>query len=242
MGFFDFLTRPGAPAPAAAGPGVRPSHDPGATRAVRALLAQPRAQRDPAWSEAFLAQVADAAFFTGEPEVVLGAGRPYFALHTEPADAAGALPHPSHVIHHLLEDLLLERGLGAVINPVGADADWAFTYGDLLQFHLHGGFYPARTSLADPMPAEARLPAPARQALRSYLQQLGVAAPGVRLGAIDHAGPGSLELVFRFAPQEFQSPDAFQAAMATLAWFLPRNYSYSVAGIPARQDGGFEPL
>jgi len=152
MGFFDFLTRPGAPAPTAAGPGARPGHAPGATRALRALLAQPRAQRDPAWSEAFLAQVADAAFFTRQPEVVLGAGRPYFALHTEPAGAAGALPHPSHVIHHLLEDLLLERGLGVVINPVGPDADWAFSYGDLLQFHLHGGFYPARAGAARPHP------------------------------------------------------------------------------------------
>jgi len=64
----------------------------------------------------------------------------------------------------------------------------------------------------------------------------------VLFAAYDHAGPDSLELVFDFAPGEFRSMDDFRYAMNHISWFLPRNYSYSVAGNQARQDAGFEPL
>ena len=90
-------------------------------------------------------------------------------------------------------------------------------------------------------PAE-RLPRVARNALRAFLQPLGVAAPGVLLAAWDHAGPGSLELLFDFSPQEFTDLEAFRYAMSHISWFLPRNYSYSVAGNQARNDAGFQLL
>src|SRR5208283_5975606 len=114
---------------------------------------------------------------------------PYLALYSTP----GAQSYPSHVIHHLKDDVLLERGLGVVVNPRGDDADWAFSYGDILQYHLHGRFYPPPEEDV-PVPAsglapEARLPAPARKVLREFLGRLGVAAPGMRFAAWDHAGP-----------------------------------------------------
>jgi len=241
MGFFDFLTRQGGPA-TGANPELAPlsPEATGSTRIVQALLELPRADRNRAWSQRFLAHVADAAFFTRDPEVVLGAERlPFFALHSTPAGQAC----PAHVIHHLKDDFLLDRGLGVVINPCGQEADWAFTYGDILQFQLHGVFYPDQAGPERPvLTPQARLPQAARKVVRTFLQGLGVAAPEVRFASWDHAGPGSLELVFGFSPQEFSSLDDFRFAMNNLAWFLPRNYSYSVAGNQARQDGGFEPL
>ena len=242
MGFFDFLTaQSGSAAPATAqtfaplDPAGRSS-----TRIVQALLEVPKRERNQAWSSQFLAHVADAAFFTRDPCVIQGADRPYFALHSTP----GTLPFPTHVLHHMMDDFLLEHGLGVVFNPSGQDSDWAFTYGDILNFHLSGAFYPAPEGAApgaEP-PARDRLPQPARQVLRSFLERLGVTRPRVMFASSDHAGPGSLELVFGFSPQEFKSMDAFRFAMSNLSWYLPRHYSYSVAGNQARQEGAFEEL
>jgi hypothetical protein len=243
MGFFDFLNRQSGSAPAGS-QGFEHLATLGSTRIVQALLKMPKPDRDLAWSRLFLAHVADAAFFTRNPSVILGADRfPFFALHATPDDQ----PYPAHVIHHMKDDILLERGMGVVINPSGQEADWAFTYGDILHFHLHGVFYPAPAE-ATPVPPDQglapqdRLPQAARNALRVFLQGLGVPAPTVLLAAWDHAGPGSLELVFGFSPQEFKSLDDFRFAMNNLSWFLPRNYSYSVAGNLARKDRAFELL
>ncbi|MDR3669875.1 MAG: hypothetical protein P4L36_03470 [Holophaga sp.] len=243
MGFFDFLARQGQPAAA----GIQafeplPEGTSTSTRFVRELLEVPKAARNPAWSDQFLEHVADAAFFSRHPSVVLGAERlPYFALHSTPADPQD---FPSHVIHHMKDDALLEHGMGVVINPNGQEADWAFSFGDILHFHLYGSFYPAKggASKASPGRAPQALPVAARKALRAFLQGLGVKEPRVMLAARDHAGPGSMELVFGFSPQEFTSLDEFRFAMNNLSWFLPRNYSYSVAGNQARKDGAFEQL
>jgi len=234
MGFFDFLNqKAGNEGPAPAQPEAAPS-----TQIIQALLRLPRAERNEAWSRQFLAHVGEASFFTRDPEVVIADRLPYFALHTAPGPRA----YPSHVLHHLKDDLLLDQGLGAVINPAGQDADWAFSYGDILQYHLHGAFYPSRDSGACELGPQARLPQAARKVIRAFLQSLGAQAPGVKFAARDQAGPGSLELVFSFAPQDFNSLDDFHFAMSSLAWFLPRNYSYTMAGGLAGQDDGFEAL
>jgi hypothetical protein len=244
MGFFDFLTRLGDEA-LAGNKKVEPMlADLNSTRTVQELLRMPKAARDQAWSQPFLAHVADAAFFTRYPSVILGADRfPFFALHSTP----GGQPYPAHVIHHMKDDILLEHGMGVVINPSGQDADWAFSYGDILNFHLNGVFYPLPPEPTPVAPDQGlapqdRLPQCARNALRVFLQGLGVAAPTVMLASWDHAGPGSLELVFGFSPKEFTTLEDFRFAMNNLSWFLPRNYSYSVAGNQARYDSAFEPL
>lgn len=64
----------------------------------------------------------------------------------------------------------------------------------------------------------------------------------MRLATWDHAGPGSLELLFAFSPRDFRNLEDFQFAMNNLSWFLPRNYSYSVAGNQARAEVTFEPI
>jgi hypothetical protein len=48
--------------------------------------------------------------------------------------------------------------------------------------------------------------------------------------------------VFNFSPQEFNSVDQFRFAMNNISWYLPRNYSYSVAGKQTRNEGAFELL
>jgi hypothetical protein len=239
VGFFDFLKLQGEDA-CAGRTAPLPEGTQASTGTVTALLEVPKPARGQAWTRQFMAHVADAAFFSGNPSIVQGADRlPFFALRSGHGDQ----PFPSHVIHHMQEDFLLDQGLGVVINPAGQEADWAFTYGDILNFSLYGVFYPvAAGSQIRGLSPQARLPQPARKAMRAFLQQLGVAAPGVRFAAWDHAGPGSLELVFKFSPQEFNRPEDFPFAMSHLNWFLPRNYSYSVAGNLATQEGDFQPL
>lgn len=241
MGFLDFLGRQGGRRPT--GQGIQ-ALDGTPTRRAHRLLEVPPANRDAAWTSQFLANVGEAAFFLRVPAIVQGIEPfPYFALYSTP----GEQPYPGHVIHHMKDDFMLDQGLGAVINPEGEDADWAFSYGDILHYHLYGAFYPPLPG--GPAPAgwpvlapEARLPEVARKALRTFLARLGVADPGVRLATWDHAGPGSLELLFAFSPRDFRNLDDFQFAMNNLSWFLPRQYSYSVAGNLARAEGTFEPL
>ncbi len=241
MGFFDFLNRQGGHPPEES---QAPQPATGAsTRIVRDLLGVPVAQRDPAWSGQLMAHLADADLFTRTPSVVQGTGSfPYFALHGTPVEPPG----PLRSIRRLVDDLLLTQGLGVVLNPRGEDADWAFSYGDILHFHLYGRFYPlpegAMQDAPRVLPPAGRLPRPARTVLKAFLARLGVAAPRIRWGAQDHAGSGSLELVFGFSPQDFHDLEAFQFAMNNLSWFLPKNYSYTVAGNQARNDKGFERL
>ncbi len=241
MGFFGFLDRLGGHLPA--GSAVPQPATGVGTRIVRDLLDMPLAQRDPAWSGQLLAHLADAELFTRTPSVVQGSGFfPYFALHGTP----GEPPGPPRCIRRLKDDLLLTQGLGVVLNPRGEDADWAFSYGDILHFHLYGRFYPLpEGAMQDApliLPPDGRLPRPARAVLRAFLARLGVAGTRIRWGAQDHAGAGSLELVFGFSPQDFHSLEAFQFAMNNLSWFLPKHYSYTVAGNQARNDREFELL
>jgi hypothetical protein len=245
MGFLDFLTRQGD-SRSTAGPDFQPLAWSGgsSTRLVHRLLEVPVPDRNPAWTRQFLGHVGDAAFFLRLPHIVQGSEPfPYFALYSTP----GEQPYPGHVLHHMKDDFMLDQGLGAVINPQGEEADWAFSYGDLLHYHLYGAFYPPVPGAAAPagrpeLAPGDRLPGPARQVMRAFLGRLGVREPRVRLAAWDHAGPGSLELLFSFSPREFRDLEAFRFAMNNLSWFLPRHYSYSVAGNQARTEGGFEPL
>jgi hypothetical protein len=239
MGFFDFLDLRGGPGRV----GFQTLAEPGmsATRLVQALLRLPRDQRDGAWSDQFLAHVADAAFYPGEPAVVKDpVGMPYLALGTEALGAG----FPTLVLHHLEEDVLLERGLGAVINAGDTEADWAFSFGDIVHHHLYGVFYPDQVEpgAAASLPPSERVPQAVRRALRAFLGDLGVSAPGFLVSACDHAGPGSVELLFSFAPHEFRNLDGFRFAMSHISWFLPRQYSYSVAGNQARKEGAFQAL
>ena len=245
MGFLDFLGRQGGHrSTVAQGFQALDGRELTATRLVHRLLEVPVPERNAAWTGQFLAHAADAAFFLRVPAIVQGAEPfPYFALHSTP----GEQPCPGHVIHHMKDDYLLEQGLGAVINPQGEEADWAFSYGDILHYHLYGAFYPPLPGEPAPagwpvLPPGARLPRVARTVLRAFLGRFGVADPKVRLATWDHAGPGSLELLFAFSPRDFRSLEDFQFAMNNLSWFLPRHYSYSVAGNQARAEGAFEPI
>jgi hypothetical protein len=245
MGFPDFLGRQGGHR-AAAGSGFQALEVPEGriTRHVHRLLEVPVQERNAAWTGQFLARAGEAAFFLRVPAIVQGAEPfPYFALYSTPGDQ----PYPGHVIHHMKDDYLLDQGLGVVINPRGEEADWAFSYGDILHYHLYGAFYPPLPGGTAPagwpdLTPQARLPQVARSVLRTFLGRLGVADPRVRTATWDHAGPGSLELLFAFSPRDFRSLEDFQFAMNNLSWFLPRNYSYSVAGNQARAEGAFEPL
>jgi hypothetical protein len=248
MGFYDFLKTIARTGPEGGGEAWLPLEGLTPTRIILALLEVPPVDRGDAWKRQFLDHVKGAAFYCGDPRIIAGSDqRPYFVLRTP----RPGQDYPSHVLHHMKDDFLLEQGLGVVINPEGQDADWAFTFGDIVNYHLQGSFYPPQSHLSpilegpgrdagsDP---EAGLPGPVAAALRTYLRGQGVAEPRVLISSRGRTGPGSLELVFNFAPGEFRDLDAFRTVMSTLSWFLPRNYSYSVAGNEARTAAAFQPL
>ena len=242
MGLFDFLKPPVTPAPAAPAPVPEPYlGDLAKTNELFHLMAVPKPDRDEAWDAAFLANLAEASFRCGNPQIIQGPdGFPYFQLF---------LPEPGvgfqcYVIDRMKDDFLLERGLGVVINPTPAGPDWALSYGDIVNFALTREFYttgetPFSRAVSDEVieteeqvmvgqPNETLLPQATRDVLREYLQTNGVAMPKVALMMRRRrTGTGvSQDLVFNITPDDFGSEALYRSVMQQLGWFLPRHYSF----------------
>jgi hypothetical protein len=194
--------------------------------------------RDEKWKARFLGSVAEASFRCGDPQVIEGPdGFPYFQL---------LLPEPDtvfqcYVLDKMKDEFLLDHGLGVAINPDRGNPDWVFSYGDIVNYRLTGEFYsPVDGAAADPrqevigeeqealvgQPSEEYLPTPARRAIREHLLRLGVRDPKVVL--MSRAVENSMvqELVFNLSPDRFPSEEHYRAVMHSLAWFLPRHYTY----------------
>src|SRR5690606_1223805 len=141
--------------------------------------------RDKAWNREFLTHAAEASFACGNPQVVQGPdGFPYFQLETPTANE----PFQCYVISHMIPDLILERGIGIVVNANKGQPDWVFNYGSLVNFAANGEFYTPATDLQLPQeetiqqdenvligqPSEAYLPRAARAILRQFIEQQGI--------------------------------------------------------------------
>jgi hypothetical protein len=136
------------------------------------------------------------------------------------------------------DDFLLEAGYGIVINPHGSQsyADWVFSYGDVLNFHINGEFY---TSVHIPefeddelnygdvqceAPSEKFLPNQARTVIKDFLKSQGVQQPKILLLTKNIDGCRVQRLVFNLFPEQFQTTRHFDFTMNHLIWFLPRHY------------------
>jgi hypothetical protein len=197
------------------------------------LFQTPEKQRGPIWLEQFYSAVVDCSFTDGTPQLIYGPDHfPYFGLYIPPENE----PFQEFCIRSILEKLT-DDGIGVALNPTGMDADWVFTYGDLLTFRMFGAFEvtPAGPGLKQEsaeqenqvlvaQPSEAFLPRYARKVIREYLQKMmGIPEPGVFLLSRPGVIPAQ-ELAFSVFQEDFTSPDIFQGAMGALRWFLPRHY------------------
>lgn len=189
-------------------------------------------RRDAAWKSDFFANVVDASFACGDPQVISGPdGFPYFQLFCpEPYKS-----FDSFCICNLLE-YTTENGFGIVINPRENNVDWVFSCGDLLSYRLLNSFnvgeiqqghtqttIQTATKVLVGAPAETILPKYTRHLLKNFMEQkLGLANAGVFLMDNPTASP-SRSLVFSIFKEDLETEAQFAVAMNHLSWFLPRH-------------------
>lgn len=225
------------------------------TRVISELVKTPHDNRDATWQQTFLDVVSQASFQCGNPQVITGPdGFPYFQVFLPEPNQ----PFQCYVIDRMKDDFLLNLGYGVVFNPNGAQPDWVFTYGDIVNLHINHVFYTSEKTLFSKnkqdeviqenekvligQPSEYILPVASRQVISSFLQAQGISTPKVVLmqrkdkvsSEISH------DLVFNITPDHFANDDSYRAVMQHLAWFLPRHYSY--AGMSESALPEFEPL
>ena len=160
------------------------------TRLISELVKTPHSGRVAAWQKEFLQIVSQASFQCGDPQVISGPdGFPYFQLF---------LPEPNqqfqcYVIDRMKDDFLLNLGYGVVINPVGEQPDWVFTYGDIVNLHVNHIFYTndetafsknaqdeviqSKEKVLIGQPSEYILPLATRQVLRNFYKGMVLVSP-----------------------------------------------------------------
>ncbi|MES2138989.1 MAG: hypothetical protein V4511_04735 [Bacteroidota bacterium] len=226
------------------------------TKEIYNLVKVPPSDRDENWKIEFLSNLSSASFRCGDPQVIKGPdGFPYFQLF---------LPEPNksfqcYVIDRMQNDFLLESGFGVVIIQTGKQPDWVLSYGDILNLHLNKTFYTiGKTAFSREMkdeviqkeeeimigqPSETILPKATRKLLDSFLKMNGIKSPKVLL-LMRHINGGegvSQDIAFNILPENFSSEAIYRSVMQTIAWYLPRHYSF--VGVDEKTFGsGFMPL
>lgn len=208
-----------------------------------ALFKVPKEERDEAWMAPFLEIIPTTGLASEDPQVLMGPdGFPYFGLYTpKPGQEYEAFS-----IKDLIPQVLLRNGIGVAINPSSEGVDWIFSYGDILNWHLRGEFYTTAPALQAPvseedtgslitekMPDEV-LPMKAREVLRAFLKNKGIARPKAFLLTQTTETDILRSLVFNIFEEEFESPEPFNTLMEQIQWFLPKHYYLS--RVPNTED------
>lgn len=178
-------------------------------------------------------------------------GFPYFQLN---------IPEPNkefqcYVIRHLKDDFLLDKGIGVVINSSTGQTNWVFSYGDIVNFHIRNEFYtksenqdlPAQEIIKEKeevllgQPSASVLPDQTRFVIREFLKSVGI--KDAKLLLMERRNPNGFlqELVFNLTPDKFGTQEQYQGVMKSIAWYLPRHYTY----VSMKEDtfkGSFEAL
>lgn len=209
------------------------------TSIINKLLQTPLDLRDPFWIEQFLKNVAGAKFKLGSPEVVLANdGFPYIQLESVNSEE----DIKPFIIDQQLQPLLTQ-GFGVVINPKKEKPDWILSYGDIVNLELNDEFYTddsifsqhqenvsigADENILIGQPSDSIFPKYLRNQLREFLKYAGVQNPKIMLIARNHEDETKVkqDLVFNFTPQQLSDKEQFQQIGNTIAWFLPRHYSF----------------
>lgn len=255
MGLFDFLKKKEQPQPSQKTKRTEPYlGDLEKTGILFTLLETPVAERDDSWQKSFLANIPQASFRCGEPQVITGPdGFLYFQL---------LLPEPNKsfncfVIDQMMDDFLLDSGFGVVINPTANSADWVLSYGDILNYHLNKEFFTTDNHLflnrsgkevitedeevLIGQPSELLLPNSTRKLIRELLQNNGIKKPKMLLMMRRlKSGEVSQDLVFNLTQDKFDSESIYHDMMRTITWYLPKHYT--IVGTSEKTLKGFDDL
>ncbi len=222
------------------------------TKTLDNLFSVKKESRDDGWRRTFLENVADASFSCGNPQVITGPDSyPYFQLNIPEPNK----PFQCFVIRHMKDDFLMKSGVGVVINRAKGAPDWVFSYGDIVNFHIRNEFYttPVNRNLEKQevikekeqvlvgQPSETVLPNLTRAVLREHLKRYGIQDCKILLMNRKKADGILQELVFNLTPDHFGSEQKYQGVMQSMAWFLPRHYTY-VSMEEASFKDAFRPL
>ena len=238
MGLFDFLRKPEQKTVTRGEPKEKYLGDLTKTDLIYKLVGTPKENRNENWTKQFLSAIPEASFRGTNPQIVTGPdGFPYFQL---------LLPEPGvgfqcFVIDKMKDDFLLENGFGVVINPTSTNADWVLSYGDILNYHLNKTFYSSDSLFSNEtkdevikekeevmigQPSETILPKMTRNILRTFLERNGVESPKILLMMRRNGETVTQDLVFNIVPENFENVNTHRTVMHTLAWYLPRHYSF----------------
>lgn len=199
------------------------------------LFKVPQETRDDIWKSKFLANVAEAGFACGNPQIIQGPdGFPYFQLETPRPNKA----FQTYVIRHIIPDFILEQGIGVVINAHKGQPDWVFTYGDLVNFFIRNEFYTPTVNLNLPkqetlqqdeqvligQPSEEYLPQKVRHILRQFIEQQGIRDVKIALMSRKYGDEVLQELITNLTPEKI-GEQLYEGLQTHLKWFLPDHYS-----------------
>ncbi len=143
------------------------------------------------------------------------------------------------------DDFLLNNCWGVVFNPAeDKTAEWVFTYGDIVNFHLNNEFFSATEDAAIEnieftknvgvikkaekvmiaQPSENYLPEATRNALKRFLQSKGITGPKLMMLTSNSEGKLIRKLAFNIHPENYPVTSKLDYLMQQVGWFLPNNY------------------
>lgn len=236
MGLFDFLKTKDKTIKKPVQPKAdRPECDITKTQLMVDLFKIPQEQRDENWRQTFYDNVQTASFACGNPQVFNGPdGFPYFVLQTPEPNK----PFESFCIRNMKDNFLLDKGFGVAINPKDNSVDWVFSYGDIVNLHLNKELF-TKTDTVEiqneekikknekvllAQPSESFLPRQTRQALKSFLQSIGIKRPKIMMVCRTIDGQVIQELAFNIFREDFESIDHLNYRLKQISWFLPKHY------------------
>lgn len=230
------------------------------TGVVAELLQVPRARRDDKWYSSFYKNIATASFRAASPQLLEGPdGFPYFILQTPETNK----PFESFCIENMTEDFLLNNGWGVVFNPAeDRSADYVFTYGSIVNYHLRKEFWSVTEDAATEntafeknvgvikkaekvmiaQPSESYLPNATKHALKIFLQSKGIKTP--KLMMITSSGEGKItrRLALNIHPENYPDSSNLECLMQQVGWFLPNDYLLTPVSKNSELVSGFHDM
>ncbi len=261
MSIFEFfrLSKKQVEEPTRVGPD-RPECDINKSYKLVEILKVPREKRDGNWYDTFYANVANASFACGTTQVLTGPdGFPYFILRSPQENQS----FESFCIENMKDDFLLKKGWGVVFNPAeDKSADWVFTYGDIVNFHINKTFKSpvaeadfnhvaftdnvGTTTLEKQVmigqPSQTYLPEPTRKVLKSFLQSKGIRKPKVMLVSSCDEGQTTRRLALNISPENYPERTQLDHVMQQVGWFLPNDYILMPVSKKSELAKGFSDL
>ena len=212
------------------------------THKIIELFEVEKDKRDSRWEQDFYYYIQGASLQKNEPEIITGPdGFSYFILQTPRTNE----PFESYCIQDIKDNVLLNNGLGVVINPAGESAEWVFSHGDIVNLYLNNEFVSEKAAATGlqhidmtkqlqvikqgeevmiGQPSERYLPKPTRKSLKKFLQTKGITRPMIMLLCRRSNGEMIQELGINVHPEDFPSVAERDYLMQQIAWFLPRHY------------------